>query len=89
MWEKIFSGIISGGYAGDLSYKNGAGLKMSILTGVILGVLTSASLSNIATLAGKLGIWVSATLDLILGTGYNSMSAITYKTVVDNANRNK
>lgn len=84
------SGAISGGYAGYMSYQNGASMGEAIFCGSVSALFTGVSIGNLANIAGiSLDLFKNATVDLIFGTAYNSISAATYRSVTENAqNRN-
>lgn len=76
------SGAITGVYAGTMAYSNGASLGAAIGCGVVAGVCTTASIGNLANATGgALDLATGALVDLVFGTGYNCISAATYKAV--------
>jgi len=84
----LISGAISGCYTGITAYENGASLGASIGCGIFAGVCTAASISNIAgAQPSGIGIGTGAVVDLVFGTGYNSMSAAVYKATITNARK--
>ena len=65
-----------------MSYKNGASIEEAFLCGTVSAVCTTASIGNLANHQGPaLSLAATATVDLVFGTGYNLISASTYKAV--------
>ncbi len=83
------SGAITGAYAGYTSYRNGASIEGAVLCGTVSAVCTTASISNIsASLEPTLDLATTAAADVVFGTGYNTISAATYRAVTSTANKN-
>ena len=84
---KITAGAISGVYAGIMAYKNGASIEGSLLAGAVSSVGTILAVSNIASwLDFSPNSLYAAFADFIFGTGSNSISAATYRSVVEIGN---
>lgn len=84
------SGVISGLYACYVSREGGASLERSIAVGLVSGICTTASISNVRGLVNPQDInleiiAVNASADLTFGAGYNSIAAATYKGVTSSA----
>ena len=87
----VLSGVITGTYAGYMSYANGATVGEAIFCGTVAGTLTASSISNLANISGTtLDVATTAFVDLVYGTAFNTISAATYKGITNNAQvRNK
>jgi len=83
----IASGAFSGIYAYLSARVNGASIKDSLITGIVSGVCTTASMGNIANhLAPKeLSLFGNVVMDLTYGTGANLISASVNRLVMDGA----
>ena len=86
----LVSGTITGVYTGVMAANSGANVEESIICGTVAAVCTTASIGNLANLQKPaLDIVTNATVDLVFGTGYNSISAATYKAITTNAQTEK
>ncbi len=86
----LISGAIVGGHYGVASFNDGATLEEAILVGVVTGVATTVTISNIANW-GKgalrsLSVSVAAISDFVFGVGANSLAAAVYRVVDDKSN---
>jgi len=78
----LISGAITGLYTGTMAVRNGASIGGAISSGVVAGICTTASIGNLASISTPdLTLATTASVDLVFGTGYNCISAATYKTV--------
>ena len=79
-------GIIEAGLTIHASYKAGATMKAAVITGVISGVATAATIGNLAEkMGGPLDFATKVALDVSCGSGYSwGTSAINQSIVLSN-----
>lgn len=86
--RSMVGGIISGVYTAYTCYKNGATTEASIVSGVISGVGTMASVGNIAEVSGtNLNLGTAIATDATFGTGYNIASTASTKSITEKNQR--
>ncbi len=87
LWT-LLSGASTGVYAGYMAYKNGADLGESLLCGGVAAFTTTMSIGNLANFQGSaLDLVTNTAVDLVFGTGGNSIAAAAYKVVTNNAQK--
>ncbi|MDO4337443.1 MAG: RHS repeat-associated core domain-containing protein [Eubacteriales bacterium] len=87
---KVASGAISGIYTGVtmfLENKNQISVGEAFFCGVVSGVCTSVSISNLVGLepSNLYNIAVNGAADIVFGTGYNSVSSVVSTGISSNA----
>ena len=84
---KFVAGGISGGYAAYTAYKNGATPGEILLNASVAASATIFSIGNLSNLgtSSVSAIAVTATADVVFGTGFNCISAATNKAIAQNA----
>lgn len=88
----FLSGAITGTYTGIMASQNGASTLAAVGCGIFAGACTTASIANLANSSvltnSMLDLTTNAVVDMVFGTGYNSMAAATYKAVTTKTQNN-
>lgn len=89
----IIAGVASGYHAWLASYQNGTSMQAAIICGIVSGVCTTLSISNLGgwpgTEMGKaMSYGVATATDVVFGTGYNCIAAGTSRGFNDAAQGN-